>query len=180
MRIENLVIIPGSSYDKNSLHRAGAACQKFGNNAVYVTSAGKGGNKEVSVAEWMKNYLTRHLNVPEEQVITEDNSYYTWQNAVETRKKLEQIPGVNKFTRMHVVTTSYHLPRVQVNFLRLGKILKGHAVGSDPGKTWRQLTKSTLKEVVGIYRDGAVVLTEYLTKKPSEEIVNTINKYLRG
>lgn len=57
-----------------------------------------------------------NLGVPAKEIITENNSLNTWQNAENTAKILDS----HHFTKPVLITSAYHMPRAVDDFRRLG------------------------------------------------------------
>ena len=82
---------------------------------VVIVSGGKGDDEPISEALCMKNYLTERGIAPE-RIILEDKAT----NTIENIKNAMEIVFDHEYDTLAVVTTNFHIPRVEYLCSRLG------------------------------------------------------------
>lgn len=91
----------------------------FSEKPKIIVSGGKSSPSLDSEAKLMQDYLL-DAGIPEEMIITEDESFNTVQNLEYSAIKINRLWHKKKRPRVIIVTSDYHIPRTKWHAKRLG------------------------------------------------------------
>ena len=120
--------------------------EETGKTAFLMPSGGQGPDEVMAEAEAMKRYLLSECRIPEQYILTEDQSKNTYQNMAFSRKLIEeQLPGAKTIFS----TTNYHVFRSGVWAGLAG--LEAEGIGSRT--KWWFWPNAFIRECVGLLRN---------------------------
>ena len=117
-----------------------------GKTAILIPSGGQGPDEVMSEAAAMKRYLVNECSIPEEYILTEDQSKNTFQNMLFSKKIIDQR---QKDAKTIFSTTNYHVFRSGVwsNLAGLG------AEGIGSHTKWWFWPNAFIRECLGLLRN---------------------------
>lgn len=117
--------------------------EKTGKDVVFVPSGGRGADEKVSEGEAMRQYLLSK-GIPEDRILTEDNSENTYQNMLYSKVLIEKRDPEAKVA---FSTTNYHVFRSGIHAYEAG--LRAEGMGSPTA--WFYWPNAFVRELAAMF-----------------------------
>lgn len=125
------------------LDKAVQQYEKYGRKPLFITSGGQGHDEKLAEAVAMKKYIIAKYNIPEENILVEDQSTTTFENLTFSKKiidaRIKKAQGI-------IVTNNFHVLRAGIYSRRVG--LKAVGVGSKTA--FYYVPNAFMREFIGL------------------------------